>query len=157
MSFKLSKRSLSKLEGVHPELVNVVKLAITLTKVDFGVTFGKRTKKEQEALVKAGRSKTLKSYHLKQTDGYSHAVDLMAYVNGPCWELNVYDDLCDAMKKASMQLGNIPIKWGAAWSEGSITSYKGTAEEAMNAYIDLRRSQGRRPFLDGPHFELMYL
>jgi hypothetical protein len=26
-------------------------------------------------------------------------------------------------------------------------------EEAMNAYIDLRRSQGRRPFIDGPHFE----
>ena len=59
--FSLSKRSLSKLEGVHPELVDVVKLAITLTKVDFGVTFGKRTKEEQEALVKAGRSKTYKS------------------------------------------------------------------------------------------------
>ena len=28
-------------------------------------------------------------------------------------------------------------------------------EDAMNAYIDLRRSQGRRPFIDGPHFELM--
>jgi len=25
----------------------------------------------------------------------------------------------------------------------------------MNEYIDLRRSQGRRPFIDGPHFELM--
>jgi hypothetical protein len=24
----------------------------------------------------------------------------------------------------------------------------------MNAYIDLRRGQGRRPFIDGPHFEL---
>jgi hypothetical protein len=28
-------------------------------------------------------------------------------------------------------------------------------EEAMNAYVDLRRSQGKRPFIDGPHFELM--
>jgi len=28
-------------------------------------------------------------------------------------------------------------------------------EEAMNAYIDLRRSQGKRPFIDGPHFEIM--
>jgi hypothetical protein len=27
-------------------------------------------------------------------------------------------------------------------------------EEAMNNYIDLRRSEGRRPFIDGPHFEL---
>ena len=62
--FSLSKRSLSKLEGVHPELVNVVKLAITLTKVDFGVTYGVRTRAEQQELVKAGRSQTNKSYHL---------------------------------------------------------------------------------------------
>ena len=25
---------------------------------------------------------------------------------------------------------------------------------AMNAYIDERRKAGRRPFIDGPHFEL---
>ena len=49
----------------------------------------------------------------------------------------------------------VAVKWGAAWSEGDIRSYSGTAEDAMNAYIDLRRSQGRRPFIDGPHFELM--
>ena len=34
-------------------------------------------------------------------------------------------------------------------------NYEGTAEDAMMAYVDLRRSQGRRPFIDGPHFELM--
>jgi len=28
-------------------------------------------------------------------------------------------------------------------------------ENAMDAYIDLRRSEGKRPFIDGPHFELM--
>ena len=27
-------------------------------------------------------------------------------------------------------------------------------QEAMNAYIDLRRSQSRTPFIDGPHFQL---
>ena len=27
-------------------------------------------------------------------------------------------------------------------------------EDAMNSYIDLRRSQNRRPFLDAVHFEL---
>ena len=70
------------------------------------------------------------------------------------WELNVYDDICDAFKKAALDLG-VAVKWGAAWSEGDIRSCKGTAEDAMNAYVDLRRSQGRRPFIDGPHFELM--
>jgi len=36
-----------------------------------------------------------------------------------------------------------------------IRKWDGTMEEAMNAYIDLRRSQGKRPFIDGPHFELI--
>jgi len=150
MSFKLSKRSLDKLEGVNHNLVNVVHKAIQLTKVDFGVVYGLRTLEEQKKLVAAGKSQTLKSKHL---DG--NAVDLMAYVDGKgCWELNVYDDLCDAMKEAAKEL-DVAIKWGAAWSEGDIRTYEGTAEDAMMAYVDLRRSQGRRPFIDGPHFELM--
>ena len=150
MSFSLSSRSLAKLEGVDETLVEVVKKAIEKTKIDFGVTFGMRTVKEQTALVAAGRSQTMKSKHL---DG--RAVDLMAYVDGKgCWELNVYDDLCDAMKDAAEEL-DISVKWGAAWSEGDIRTYPGTAEEAMMTYIDLRRSEGRRPFIDGPHFELM--
>lgn len=150
MAFKLSNRSLGKLEGVDENLVAVVKRAIELTKIDFGVTFGIRTIEEQEKLFAAGRSQTMKSKHLE-----GRAVDLMAYVDGKgCWELNVYDDLCDAMKEAAEELG-VAVKWGAAWSEGDICTYPGTAEEAMMTYIDLRRSQGRRPFIDGPHFELM--
>ena len=150
MSFKLSNRSLEKLKGVNENLVQVVKRAIELTKVDFGVVYGLRTVEEQEKLVAAGKSQTMKSKHLE-----GRAVDLMAYVDGKgCWELNVYDDLCDAMKAAAKEL-SVPIKWGAAWSEGDIRSYPGTAEDAMMKYIDLRRSQGRRPFIDGPHFELM--
>lgn len=150
MSFKLSERSLSKLEGVDSSLVAVVKRAIELTKVDFGVIYGMRTVEEQEKLVAAGKSQTMKSNHL-----VGKAVDLMAYVDGKgVWELNVYDDLCDAMKAAAEELGT-PVKWGAAWSEGDIRTYPGTAEDAMMKYVDLRRSQGRRPFIDGPHFENM--
>jgi len=150
MSFSLSSRSKSKLDGVDSSLVSAVERAIEKTKIDFGVTFGMRTVEEQTALVAAGRSQTMKSKHLE-----GRAVDLMAYVDGKgCWELNVYDDLCDAMKDAAEELG-VSIKWGAAWSEGDIRTYPGTAEDAMMKYIDLRRSQGRRPFIDGPHFELM--
>jgi peptidoglycan L-alanyl-D-glutamate endopeptidase CwlK len=150
MAFKLSQRSLDKLKGVDSDLVAVVKRAIKLTKVDFGVIYGMRTEEEQKKLVAAGKSQTMKSNHL-----VGRAVDLMAYVDGKgVWELNVYDDLCDAMKEAAEELGT-PVKWGAAWSEGDIRTYPGTAEEAMMKYIDLRRSQGRRPFIDGPHFELM--
>ena len=155
MAFNLSNRSRNKLDGVHPQLVAVVEGAIKLTKVDFGVTYGVRTIAEQEKLVAAGRSQTMKSKHLVQEDGFSHAVDVVAYDGSDVvWELNVYDDICDAFKVAARDVG-ISIKWGAAWSEGDIRSYEGTAEDAMNAYIDLRRSQGRRPFIDGPHFEVM--
>ena len=150
MGFTLSQRSLDRLEGVNPDMIRVVKKAIDLTKIDFGVICGMRTIEEQEALVAKGASQTMKSKHL---DGL--AVDLMAYIGGRAsWELNVYDDICDAMAEAARK-NDVAIKWGAAWSEGDIRSYSGTAEDAMMAYVDLRRSQGRRPFIDAPHFELM--
>ena len=150
MGFSLSSRSLKKLEGVDNTLVEVVKEAINLTKVDFGVTFGMRTLEEQQKLYDSGRSQTMKSKHL---DG--RAVDLVAYFGSDIsWELNVYDDICDAMAEAARR-HTLAVKWGAAWSEGDIRMYTGTAEDAMNAYVDLRRSQGRRPFIDAPHFEMM--
>jgi len=150
MGFKLSARSIGKLEGVEKDLVNVVLEAIKLTKVDFGVTFGMRTLEEQQKLYDSGRSQTMKSKHL---DG--RAVDLVAYFGSDIsWELNVYDDICDAMAEAARRK-SVAIKWGAAWSEGDIRMYQGTAEDSMNAYIDLRRSEGRRPFIDAPHFEMM--
>jgi len=68
--------------------------------------------------------------------------------------LNMYDDLADAMAAAARKL-NVPVKWGAAWSVGNIAEWDGTMEDAMNSYVDLRRSQGRRPFIDAPHFEMM--
>jgi len=150
MAFKLSSRSMKKLKGVDEGLVAVVKDAIGITKVDFGVTFGLRTLEEQKKLYESGRSQTMKSKHLE-----GRAVDLVAYFGSDIsWELNVYDDICDAMAEAARK-NDVAIKWGAAWSEGDIREYAGTAEDAMNAYVDLRRSQSRRPFIDAPHFEMM--
>ena len=155
MTFKLSSRSLKKLEGVHPDMVATVKRAIELTTVDFGVTYGVRTLEEQKKLYASGRSQTMKSRHLIQGDGYSHAVDLVAYDGSDViWEINVYDNIADAMAEAAGEIG-CKIKWGAAWSVGNIAEYVGTMEDAMNEYIELRRSENRRPFIDGPHFELM--
>ena len=153
MAFKLSGRSLGKLEGVHPDLVETVKEAIKVSLVDFGVIYGVRNIEEQEKLFKSGRSQTMNSKHLLQDDGAGHAVDLMAYQDGePCWEIQVYDEIADAMKEAAVRT-DLKIRWGAAWHIDDLRDWDGTAEEAMNAYIDLRRSQGRRPFIDGPHFE----
>jgi len=149
MGYKLGNRSKERLEGVDASMQTVVRSAITITEQDFSVICGLRTRKEQEALVAKGASQTMKSKHLG-----GDAVDLMAYVDGGRWELNLYDEIADAMKTSAKELG-VKIRWGAAWHIDDFGAYEGTAEEAMNEYIDLRRSQGRRPFIDAPHFELM--
>ena len=63
MTFKLSQRSLDRLAGVDSNLVAVVKRAIEVTKVDFGVVEGLRTIERQQELVDRGASKTMKSNH----------------------------------------------------------------------------------------------
>tara|TARA_R110000744_G_scaffold8656_1_gene28454 strand:+ start:5229 stop:5711 length:483 start_codon:yes stop_codon:yes gene_type:complete len=154
VTFKLSRSSLNKLTGVHPLLVEVVKTAIKNTTVDFGVIYGVRTVSEQKALFEKGASQTMRSAHLVQPDGYAHAVDLMAYVGSRhSWELSLYDNLADAMKLAAKE-HSAHIRWGGAWTADDLRKWPGTMEAAMNDYIDTRRSQKRRPFIDGPHFEL---
>ena len=149
MPFKLSSSSLKKLEGIDPKLADVVKRAIEISKVDFGVTEGLRTLATQKKYVAAGKSQTMNSKHLT-----GDAVDLVAYVGSKIsWELNLYDNIADAMKQAAKEKG-VSLRWGAAWQIDDITKFNGTMEQAMDQYIDLRRSQGKRPFIDGPHFEL---
>ena len=150
MGYKLGKRSLSRLEGVNDDLVTVVKYAIGVTKQDFSVICGLRTIEEQKVLVAKGASQTMKSKHI---DG--NAVDLMAYCNGGRWELNLYDEIADAMKEGAEATG-VKLRWGAAWTINDLGAWDGTAENAMNSYIDIRRSQGRRPFIDAPHFEVVF-
>ena len=150
MSFKLSSRSLGRLDGVDEKLSNIVKKAIGYTTVDFGVIQGLRSIEEQKDLVARGLSKTMNSKHLE-----GRAVDLMGYLNGRgCWEINVYDEIADAMKRAAIEEG-VPVRWGAALTVSDIRTWDGTMEEAMLHYVDIRRSQNKRPFIDAPHFELM--
>ena len=149
MTYKLSQKSLNKLKGVKPELKAVVTDAIKLTKIDFGVTQGKRTLKQQEALVAKGASQTLKSKHLT-----GDAVDVVAYLGQRIsWELNLYDDIAEAFREAAI-MNDVALRWGAAWHINDIRKYQRNMEKAMMDYIDLRRKQGRRPFIDAPHFEL---
>jgi len=147
--FVLSERSRSRLEGVHDDLVKCVESAIKTTSVDFGVSEGLRTLDRQKELVAKGASQTLKSKHLE-----GKAVDLVAYIGSRLsWELNLYDDIADAMKVAAQEHG-VSIRWGGAWHIENIATFDGTMQDAMDEYIELRRSQGRRPFIDSPHFEI---
>ena len=130
MSFKLSRRSLDRLEGIDDRLQAVVKMAITMTKTDFGVVQGMRTLEQQKELVDKGASQTMKSKHLE-----GKAFDIMAYINGRAsWELSVYDDLADAVKEAAIQLG-VPICWGRCLGH--------TRHAIPNGYPQMGRHNGR--------------
>lgn len=110
MSFALSHRSKTRLQGVHSDLVKVVERAIEITEVDFSVLEGLRTPERQQALVEKGASKTLRSRHLT-----GHAVDLGAYVHGRIdWSWPLYHQIARAMKTAAAELG-VTIEWGGDW------------------------------------------
>lgn len=117
---QLDPRSLKKLEGVHEDLVSVVKLAVDITPQPFIITEGLRTVERQKMLVSSGASQTMRSRHLT-----GHAVDLAAFIDldgtgdytsgdNIRWDWPLYKILSVAMKDAAHEL-NIPIEWGGDW------------------------------------------
>ena len=110
MTFKLSDKSLRRLDGVKPELVNVVKRAIEITPIDFLVVEGLRTKERQAYLLDAGKSRTLNSYHLT-----GHAVDIAPIVDGKVsWDWKFFHPMAAAMQKAADEL-DVKLTWGGSW------------------------------------------
>lgn len=111
MAYRLSRRSLERLQRVHPDLVRVVMRAIEITEVDFGITEGVRTIEKQREYFAKGASKTMNSRHLT-----GHAVDLAAYIGAEVrWDWPLYHKLAAAMKAAAKELG-VAIVWGGDWS-----------------------------------------
>lgn len=110
MSFRFSRRSRSRMKGVHPDLIAVAERAIKTTPIDFLVTEGLRTSSRQAALVKAGASRALKSRHLT-----GHAIDIAALVDGKVrWDWPLYPRLAAAFKAAAREL-DVAIVWGGDW------------------------------------------
>lgn len=110
MSIILGQRSLSRLEGVHPDLVRVVKKAAAMSSLDFTVLEGLRTAARQKQLLDLGATKTLNSRHLT-----GHAVDLAPMVGGTVrWDWPLYHQLAVIVKDAA-KAENVPITWGGDW------------------------------------------
>lgn len=111
MTYKFSQRSLDRMNGVHPDLVAVMKRAIQITPVDFAVLEGLRSITRQKQLVASGASKTMNSRHLT-----GHAIDIAPLVGGQVtWDWPVYHRLAPAVKQAAQELG-VPIEWGGDWT-----------------------------------------
>jgi len=144
-SFYFGERSREKLENVHPDLILVVSRALLYSEIDFAITEGMRSHARQLELLQMGRTWTEHSMHLRQPDGYAHAIDVMAVGDldrdgdvdttdrNMTWSHVNYSTIQVAFQRASTGLG-IPIRWGGDW--------------------DCDGDSGDQAHFDGPHFEL---
>jgi peptidoglycan L-alanyl-D-glutamate endopeptidase CwlK len=137
--FSFGERSLKNMEGVHPKLVRVLKLAIAKTNVDFMVIEGVRSPERQKQLYAQGRTVpgkvvtwTLNSNHFRKADGFGHAVDILPAPYD--WEDPApFNEVYRAMMEAASELG-VPIRSGMDWDrDGKLREAKET---------------------DSPHYEL---
>lgn len=145
--YKFSSSSLDRLKGVHPSLVAVVKEAMAHQVMDFSVKEGVRSLDRQKQLVAEGKSTTMLSKHLVQSDGYGHAVDLypspinMSIINNPTKSSSLYGKelyrfgvLSGIMMSSARKL-KVVIVNGADWDGDGQT-------------LD-------HTFFDAPHFQLV--
>ena len=110
MTIILGERSLSRLVGVHPHLIAIVKRAAVISDLDFTVLEGLRTVERQKLLVAQGASKTMKSRHIT-----GHAVDLAPLIGGKVsWDWPLYHRLAPIVKRAASEVGH-PSEWGGGW------------------------------------------
>lgn len=159
MTFRLGSKSRAELTDVHPLLRAIVERAIALTEQDFGVHEGLRTVAQQREYVQRGVSTTMDSMHLRQPDGWGHAVDLVPYVSGVLrWEWPLIYPIAEAMRRAALEVAaGAVVRWGGVWDRriGSLADGPDGLEDEVEAYVARRKAAGaRRAFIDGPHYEL---
>lgn len=107
---QLDEKSLTRMHGVHPDLVRVVLRAAEISDIEFIVTEGVRSMKRQRALVASGASRTLRSRHLS-----GHAIDFAPVVEGEVtWKWPPFHLIAAAFKTAAAELG-VSIVWGGDW------------------------------------------
>jgi len=129
---KFSQRSIDRLSTVDLRLQQVMRLAIT--RVDFSVKCGHRGQAEQDAAVRAGKSKT--PWPASKHNRYpSHAVDIYPYpFKNEYWhQPQVWADLAQVILDCAGELG-VQIRWGGDWNQNG-------------SYEDEK-------FFDGPHYEI---
>jgi len=108
--FHFGKTSMDRLLTVDPRLQRVMLRAIEITEIDFAIVCGRRTRAEQDALVRAGKSTVRNSYHLT-----GHAVDVAPFVGGTIvWDWPNYHRLAPYIKQAAVEC-DVKITWGGDW------------------------------------------
>ena len=123
------------MKGVHPDLIVIFTEAIKNSPIDFGIpeTGGVRTIDVQRELYEKGVSKAdgikNKSCHQAKADGYGHALDFYAYVNGKAsWATNHLCMVAAALIITSKRLkkeGKIShdIYWGGQFGSSDFNGW----------------------------------
>lgn len=128
---KFSSKSKAKLETCHPLLQKLFNEVIKHE--DCTIIEGVRSLETQQEYVRKGVSKTMNSKHLKNDDGYSHAVDVIKYPID--WNDAPRNYMFAGFVKGVADSLGINIRMGADWN-GNMTAKD-------------------QSFHDLPHFELV--
>jgi peptidoglycan L-alanyl-D-glutamate endopeptidase CwlK len=149
-------RSMRELKDVHPTLGAFV--ADMSQGFQLVVTDGLRTAKEQAEMVILGASLTTNSKHLRQADGFSHAVDIALMLHGKIrWEEPLYYELA-LQAQAWCQKTKAQLRWGGCWHNLLMHDFwhdVADVETSVQKYVTSKRQRGRRALVDCPHFELV--
>lgn len=154
MGIVLGQKSLQHLDQVEPRLRQCVLDAAGLSLQEFQVTEGLRSEVEQAENVAKGVSWTMDSKHLRQADGFAHAVDLVPMLRGTLrWEWPLVYPVAWAMQRASVSLG-LRLRWGGVWDRplGGLPESPAGLAQAVASYCTRHAGVDH---LDGPHFELL--
>ena len=148
MSYKFGKNSAKKLSTCHIDLQRIMNLAISRSKVDFGISEGHRTVERQKELYDQGKSKIDGISKLgKHNYNPSLAVDIYCYhsdretrskIAYSKSHLAYIAGIVDTVAQELYNKGEIThkIRWGGNWDNDGV--------------IDFDQS-----FDDFPHFELI--
>lgn len=109
---RFSLRSRTRLNTCHPDLVRLFETV--LQKQDCMVLEGVRTPERQEALLRAGRSRTRNSRHLPGPDGLSRAADVVPYPIPDWSDTAAFVAFGVLVVETARELG-IPLRWGGDW------------------------------------------
>tara|TARA_R110000772_G_C13310276_1_gene440145 strand:- start:5337 stop:5723 length:387 start_codon:yes stop_codon:yes gene_type:complete len=118
--FKLSNKSIERMEGVDERLIDIAHLAIKITKTDFGIPQdgGFRNTQCQRELYEDGKSKA-DGVKYKSRHQSGLALDFFAYVNGKAsWNELHLAMVATAFLQAASLLGH-KVEWG-----GNFRSFK---------------------------------
>jgi peptidoglycan L-alanyl-D-glutamate endopeptidase CwlK len=151
VTYQLGKTSEANLQGVHRDLVAVVRDAITFTGQDFTVFEGLRSQARQDLLFASGVSRTLNSYHLT-----GDAVDLVPYIAGRVqWQAPACLKVAVAMQAAA-RIHQVNLTWGAVWDRELGEMAQSDLQGEIDRYVQrYRRIHGpdAHPLIDYPHFQ----